>query len=182
MILVRVDRVKGDVIIPSYKDWFVATSFSFKVGRSVKAVDAEGKDIEVGSDGNDQELSIDKTVDSATVYLMHNAMKNRKDASNSRCNIDIHVVQNKGLDENKGGHLKPFQPILQIRIENAIISNWGIDASDDGRPTESISIWYNRAAMKYRATKDGKTFEVHGPLGWDEQTNADFKSDVLLKD
>lgn len=179
MILVRIDRVKGDVKIPGYRDWFVAESIGFGVGRSIEAGDSK-QDLETGK-GDEQELSIEKTVDSATVYLMHSAMKGRTGSAGSGFfSIDIHIVQNR-YDDASSSSTSTVKPFIKIRIENAMIKEWDIDASGDERPSESLRIWFNRAAMKYRSSADGKVFETHGPLGWDEHTNRDWKSDELLK-
>ena len=177
MILVRITDIKGDVKISGYIDWFVAESFDFSIGKKVESIDSNNRDIEVKKD-NDQELSISKTIDSATVYLMLSVMKGRKDSgTNSTCSVDIHLIQNKAMEVGIG-----MQPFLLIRIENAIIKDWGIDATGDDRPTENLKIWFNKAAMKYRATMDGKTYISHGPHGWDEHENKEFKPAALLKD
>ena len=172
MILVHITDVKWDVNIPGYTDWFVAESFDFSIGKKVESVDSSNRDIEVVKD-NDQELSISKSVDCATVYLMYSVMKGRKDSgTKSTCSVDIHLVQT----TEQGGGVKAF---LLIRIENAIIKDWGIDGSGDDRPTENLKIWFNKAAMKYLATTDGKIYVTHGPKGWDEQENKDFKPAAL---
>ncbi len=176
MILVRIDRIKGDVKIEGYKDWFLAESVDFGVGRKVQASASSSKDLEEEKP-EEQELSISKTVDSSTVYLMHAAMKGRTDAFLPFA-VDIHFIQNRPIeDTNK----KSVHAFLKIRIENAIITDWSIDGSDDDRPKETVKIWFNRAAMKYRAVAENHTYETHGPLGWDQQANKDWKSDVLLK-
>lgn len=186
MILVRIDRIKGDVKIPGYDSWFIATSMDFGVGRKVEASSTNattgGKvvDVQIGK-AESQELSIDKSVDSATVYLMQAAMKSRSDGGKSYLvSIDIHLIQNKSYDEAIDSK-SPVKPYLKIRIENAIVQSWKISADDDQRPSESISIWFNRAAIKYRASPDGKVYQTFGPLGWDQQKNEEWKSDQLTK-
>lgn len=174
MIVVQIQGVPGDVKIPGYdkEKWFVAESISFGVGRSISA-SGSSKDIEIGKK-EEQELSLEKTVDSATVYLMHLAMKGRSVSTESGFfSVDIHMIQ----ASTDGGSLAAF---LKIRIENAMIKEWEITADEDNRPTESLRIWFNKAAMKYRSTKDGVTFSTHGPLGWDEQGNKDWKPQKLL--
>ncbi len=181
MIVVRIDNVAGDVEIPGYnnKKWFVADSISFGVGKSVQASDSK-QDIEIGKQ-DEQELSIGKTVDAATVYLMHRAMKGRTGSTDSGFfTVDIHMLQNR-YDSSKSDGKSAMKPYLKIRIENAMIKQWDIDASGDDRPTESLRIWFSRAAMKYRTSADGKEFVTHGPLGWDEQANKDWKPDDLVK-
>ncbi len=180
MILVRMDRVTGDVKIPGYEKWFVAESIGFGVGKSVESGESK-QDVEIGK-SESQELTLDKSVDAATVYLMHGAMKGRTEAGNSGFySIDIHVVQSRYDEQENSTSKSSVKPFLKIRIENAIIVGWDLSASADERPTESLRIWFNRAAMKYRASSDGKTYDTYGPLGWDEQANKDWKSDVLLK-
>ena len=174
MIVVQIQGVPGDVKIPGYdkEKWFVAEEISFGVGKSVQTADS-GKDIEIGKK-EEQELSIEKSVDSATVYLMYLAMKGRSGATESGFfSVDIHMIQ----ASTDGG---PVTAFLKIRIENAMIKEWNISASEDDRPTESLRIWFNKAAMKYRSSYDGVTFSTHGPLGWDEQGNKDWKPQKLL--
>ncbi len=172
MILVQIQGVPGDVKIPGYdKDkWFVAESFGFGAGKSVEASESS-KDIEIGKK-DEQELSIEKTVDAATVYLMYLSMKGRSGSDSGFFSVDIHLIE--PID---GGKIAPF---LKIRIENAMIKQWDINASADDRPTESLRIWFNKSAMKYRSTEDGIHFCTHGPLGWDEQANKDWKPQKLL--
>ncbi len=173
MIVVQIQGVPGDVKIPGYdrEKWFVAESFGFGVGKSVQASDSS-KDIEIGKK-DEQELTIEKSVDSATVYLMYLAMKGRSGSETGFFSVDIHLIQ----ASTDGGALAAF---LKIRIENAMIKQWDISANDDNRPTESLRIWFNKSAMKYRSTQDGVTFSTHGPLGWDEQGNKDWKPQKLL--
>lgn len=174
MIVVQIQGVPGDVKIPGYdKDkWFVAESIGFGVGKSIQASDS-GKDIEIGKK-EEQELTIDKSVDAATVYLMYLAMKGRSGSTESGFfSVDIHLIQ----ASTDAGAVSAF---LKIRIENAMIKEWDVSASGDDRPTESLRIWFNKAAMKYRTTHDGVTFSTHGPLGWDEQGNKDWKPQKLL--
>ena len=174
MIVVQIQGVPGDVQIPGYdkEKWFVAESISFGVGKSIQTSDSS-KDIEIGKK-EEQELSIEKSVDAATVYLMHLAMKGRSGSTESGFfSVDIHMIQ----ASTDGGAVTAF---LKIRIENAMVKEWDIDASGDERPTESLRIWFNKAAMKYRTTHDGVTFNTHGPLGWDEQGNKDWKPQRLM--
>lgn len=173
MIVVQIQGVPGDVKIPGYdkEKWFVAESIGFGVGKSVETSESS-RDIEIGKK-EEQELTIEKTVDSATVYLMYLAMKGRSGSGTGFFAVDIHLIE----ASTNGG---PMAAFLKIRIENAMIKQWDISADEDRRPTESLRIWFNRSAMKYRSTEDGITFATHGPLGWDEQTNKDWKPQKLL--
>lgn len=181
MILVRIDRITGDVQIPGYKNWFTATSFDFGVGRKIETSEVDDQDIEIGKHET-QELSIDKTTDSATVYLMQLAMKSRSESASAQpVNIDIHIVEPYSKADGSTDEAKPMRAYLKIRIENALVQSWKLNASSGDRPEESLSIWFNKAAIKYYGSKDGKTFTTYGPVGWDQYGNKDFKSDELSK-
>ena len=180
MILVRLDRIPGNVKFPGYSEYFVANSLDFGVGRSIDSSDKNSGDISLGKSAT-QNLCFDKNVDEATVYLMHAAMKNRTktDGPTTFC-IDIHFIQSRRYEDTRKDNDIPA-PYLKVRIENAILQDWKISGSNDERPTESIEIWFNKAAMKYYATDDGKEFKTHGPLGWDQQANESWKSSILEK-
>lgn len=173
MILVRIDGIKGDIEIPGYVDWFSAESVGFGVGRQVDANDSKKRDLEIEK-LDVQEMAIDKTVDSATVYLMLAAMKGRSLGDKAVVAVDVHMVENR--DEGAKAYLK-------IRLENALIKDWNLNASEDARPSESISIWFNKACIAYWSMELDKhknpVYTRHGPHGWDQQENKEWKSDSL---
>ncbi len=181
LILVRIDRITGDVEIPGYEKWFVAKSIDFGVSQKAETAEGGDRDIEIGK-VEVTELEIEKSIDAATVYLMQLAMKSRsQSAGRQPLNIDIHLAQNRNDLDGQSDSKKPVRAFMKIRIENAIVQEWGLTASEDGRPDESLKIWFNKAAIKYYATKDGKTYKTYGPVGWDQYGNVDFKSDELSK-
>lgn len=173
MILIRIDGIKGDVEIPGYVDWFAADSVSFGVGRQIEVGGSKKRDVEV--DKLDvQEMAISKTVDSATVYLMLAAMKGRSLGDKAVVSVDVHMIESR--DEGAKAYLK-------IRLENALIKDWNLDAGDDERPNESISVWFNKACMAYWSMELDKhkapVYTRHGPHGWDQQENKEWKLDSL---
>ena len=187
LILVRINVIKvGDVEVPGYAGWFTATQMNFSSGEQAETKKKGESENSVGKkagprveprDPNMQELALDKTIDSATVYLMYYAMKNRAENKSEVLTVDIHLVNSKGdASDGAGGGLSPF---LRIRIENAIIKSWSINAGEDGRPSESLTIWFNRVAMKYTAF-DGKVVKDF-VKGWDQHENIDFNSPELNK-
>ena len=181
MILVRIDKVKGDVAIPGYEDWFKATSFEFGVGREISASESSEQDLEV-STKKDQSLSIEKFTDAATVYLMQLAMKSRsQNAGSVPVCIDIHVIETRGFREGNSD-VEKVRPYVLIRIENAFVTNWSLSGSDDDRPAESLDIWFSKAAIKYYGWNDSsKTFKAFGPVGWDQYDNVDFRPEILSR-
>lgn len=181
MILIRIDKVEGGVQFPNYQGYFIADSFDFGVTTDVKVPDIKNPfDMEL-SDAEEQELSISKQVDSATVYLMLQAMKGRTvEGVTEPCCIDIHIVHTRRYEEKDLGTTdRSPNAFLKIRIEDAILQEWSINGSNDDWPTESIKLKFNRAAMKFRAFGEGGKSVTHGPKGWDQFKNEPWNSDVL---
>ncbi len=193
MILVKVDGVVGEATLEGYDNrWFVATSFQFKVGEGTSGgEDDEPDDPEEeektwvrqkkpkspkppkknngpkkppNSDWDHMELGLDKEVDSASVYLMHLAMKSQASVDMRFVAVEIHVLEDRAIEKAEKGVVRPF---LKIRLENALISGWELNGEEDGKASESITVWYDKAAMKYYAVSPNAPTQEHGPLGWD---------------
>lgn len=130
------------------------------------------------------ELSIEKQVDSTTCYLMYLAMEERQtkkgvgQENKRKISADIHVLASVQAGSTPGRYIYPS---VLIHLEAVNILSWNIAASGDGRPTETLKIRYDRAAMIYCATADGKTFMQHGPKGWDQTQNKDYDSSGEFK-
>jgi type VI protein secretion system component Hcp len=185
MILMRITGVKGSCKIQGYereKDaWFPVDSagFGFQADRSSRKGRKKKRKSRYEDDLDDDEeeegpsdfseLSVDKPIDSATCDLMYFAMRDRTKTKVDRqtVNVDIHFV---GLAGTAGG----VHAFLRIRLEDAVVSAWSISGSDDNRPTESFSIKFDRCAMQYHATEDGKTFRPAGRRGWDQVENKEW--------
>lgn len=126
------------------------------------------------------ELTIEKQIDTATCYLMFLAMEERKtkrglvksQGGKARdISADIHVLASVQIGKTAE---KCIYPTIMIHLEAVNILEWGIRGSGDSRPSETIKIRYDRAAMVYCATSDGLKFMSYGPKGWDQTTNQDF--------
>jgi type VI protein secretion system component Hcp len=71
-------------------------------------------------------------------------------------------------------------------LKPAFIKTWNVNGSEDGRPTESITLWYRQIGICYKTYKsDGKGGYEYGTpkyAGWDQVKNiawtpsdSDFK-------
>jgi hypothetical protein len=141
MILVKVDGVVGDVMLEGYDNrWFVATGFQFRVAEGKSSFDDDDDELEddlasakrrkakkkkkrksAHDDWDHMELGIDKEADSASVYLMHLAMKSQAAVDLRFLAVEIHVLEDQPVADMKKGVVLPF---LKIRLENALISGW----------------------------------------------------------
>lgn len=166
MILVFIKGIaNGDCKIAGYDNWFVVDSVSFGIShidlKKQKDDLGTGIRIEAGKEEKGQEVTIDKTVDSVTCDLMQQAMKHRYARvgdKNQLLEADIHFVET--YDQ------KPKAYML-IHLEDVLVKSWGINASGDDRPGESIGLWCDKVAINYMTQAKGGLIQK-GPRGWDQ--------------
>ena len=65
-------------------------------------------------------------------------------------------------------------PYLMITLDRVLIKGWEISAQGDDRPTENLTLWYDRAAMRYFRTTDGKVWNSVEPKGWDQHADEEW--------
>ncbi len=172
MILVHIEGIRGDCKVARYKDYFFAENISFGVGRRVEVMKkGGGRDLETGK-GEPQELTIDKSIDTASIDLMYCSMKDRSDSGAPKLlTVKIDFVQTADMNTEKG-----MNSFFKIRLGEALIKSWSVSGDTDGRPQESVVVAFNQAAAVYKASSDGfKTFQTFGPKGWDQQKSVDWK-------
>ncbi len=159
MILIKIDGIAGDCNINGFKDYFTAESFSFAVEREFAESSKGGtQDINIGV-GELQECSISKSMDTASAALARRAI------SGSSCQTaDIKFVESIMNSKNEAMNAV----YLQFRLDNVFIKTWSMSGDADSRPTEEVSLWYNKLAFMYFPTADGKTFPRGYDCGWDQ--------------
>ncbi len=124
------------------------------------------------------QLSMEKAVDAVTCLLMELAMSERggKKGQNrdteTKLEVDIHVLSSVQIEQKVERFVFTN---LMIHLEAVNILGWEIRGSGDGRPTESVKLRYDRAAMIYVRTPDAKTVDpLIGPKGWDQTNSKSF--------
>lgn len=158
MILVYIENCPGDSRIKGFEKHFEAQSFSFNVERELAESSKAGTaDINIGV-GELQECSISKTMDIASPYLARKAI-----AGSSCGTAEIKFVQT--VEESNQRYNVVY---LHFKLETAFVKTWSISGDGDDRPSEDITLWYNKIAFGYHSTKDGKVFTNHGLCGWDQ--------------
>jgi type VI protein secretion system component Hcp len=70
--------------------------------------------------------------------------------------------------------LRTIFPYLMITLEDVLVTSWNITGSGDDRPTESLTLKYDKAAMRYYRTKKGDVWTGGTPAGWNQMTNFDW--------
>jgi type VI protein secretion system component Hcp len=166
MILVHIDKVNGDCTLTGYDKppagaetgWFVADSFTFGVERELKESGEKGgtEDINIGI-GELQECAITKSMDRASPNLAQFAIN-----GNSCGTAIIEFVEVAG-----GTVLGKPVCYLRYKLDRCFIKSWTTSGDADDRPTEDVAFYYNRIAMEYFTTTDGKTFKPGGEMSWD---------------
>lgn len=117
-------------------------------------------------------ISISKEVDSATSYLMRLCMEERKSKKGVDSGIlsDIHVLSSVDVPNQK----RFIYPGLMVHLEGVRVEEWNIESSGDERPSETVQLRYDRAAMSYQRTTDGKNFSPAYSSGWDQTKNTSW--------
>ncbi len=137
-----------------------------------------------GQGGKSQDFAearLEKQVDMVSGSLMHLAMQERKTKKGSGkdqaldLQVDVHFVSSISLEKLEDERCTYTS--LMIHLEAVNIQNWEIRGSGDSRPTESVALRFDRAAMVYVGTGDGKEFHVDTARGWDQTGNKKFDWD-----
>jgi type VI protein secretion system component Hcp len=192
MILMRVATVLGMCEINPYGDgacteggWYPVNSASFgfeSAGSESSEVTSQNgksgasasqKKTAASSEGSkDSEIKIEKNVDFSTANLMKVAMNCRSKRGKDKMTLtdaDIHFVGTTRRDD--GIHTWAF---LRIHLEAVVIKSWNLSASGDQRPTESITLGYEKIAMCYAGTADARIQDAKQNAGWDQAQNKDW--------
>jgi hypothetical protein len=122
-------------------------------------------------DTEDSVVNITKPIDTGSCDLMQLAMEDRKKKKGieSKLQADIHLLSFIDI----AGRRSTF-PNLMVHLEAVLVKNWKVNASGDDRPEEDLELRYDRAAMKYVATTDGKVFIDCPARGWDQTGDKPF--------
>ena len=165
MILIRISTIKGDSKISGYNDgtWFSVDSFSFGVERDTKESAKVGTDDLTIGVGMLNACEFNKSTDVGTSTLMQYSI-----SGGPLSFAQIYFVQTK-----QGGAVFPY---LMLRLEPCFIKTWKISGGEDGRPTEDVSLWYQRIALEYRSysRNDAGQYQYSAGYnsGWDQTINA----------
>lgn len=159
MIVMKLDPIKGDCKIEGYPNYITLDDVSWDINREPKeSGKGATQDLNFGI-AEAGAVNLTKTMDIASVDLMR--MATGGGASPSQCLIEFIQSGVGGADSGK------YVPYLQITLKRPVVKKWGINASGDDRPTESIEIMYNSIEMKYMSTDDKGKQQTFGPKGWD---------------
>ncbi len=124
-------------------------------------------------------VSIQKQIDTSSVSLMLLAMKERKHKKGvdpkkeKKISADIHVISSVSLEKQESGRF--HYTSLMVHLEAVNVQGWTLTGSGDTRPTEVVTLRYDKAAMVYISTANGSVFQVIGPKGWDQTKSDTFE-------
>ncbi len=159
MILLKLDGIDGDCSIADWIGYITLSSVSWEITREFAESGKMGtQDVNVGM-ADLPPISIGKSMDKASVYLMQNSI-----SGSSLGTAEIKFIAQSGTEGS--GNV-----FLEFKLDNAIVASWSIDGSEDDRPTENCTLWYHKIWMQYFTSKDGKNYETAGSRGWDRITN-----------
>ena len=166
MILMKIDKVDGDCMIPGFSKHFTCSSASFSITRELAdSAKAGTADITFGV-GQLEDLSIGKTMDRGSPDLAKFAMRGATLGT-----VEIKFVETTTED------VDPVNLVfLWIKLDKAFIKTWSMNGSEDGRPEEELTLWYNKIAFKWFFTDDGKTPKGSAEFLWDHVKNREWPS------
>lgn len=169
MILVKIEGIPGDCQIEGYKnEWFTVNSFSFGVERE-QTESAKGgtDDLSIGL-GLLKECTFEKSTDKSSNLLMKYSIN-----GGPLPGASIYFVQTKD-----GGGKQNVYPYLMFALQPCFVKTWSVSGSEDGRPTESVSLWYNKIVMTYfqysRNAKGEYEYGAGLSADWNQVTNSQW--------
>jgi type VI secretion system secreted protein Hcp len=158
MILLKLEGIEGDSQIPGYQGWIACTSVSWNVERTFsESAKAGTQDVNLGV-AEIPPISINKSFDRASVYLMQSAIAGGALGKEAK----LHFLVTGGEKHNL---------YLEFKLNNPIVASWSISGDEDERPTEEVSLWYWKIWMQYQTTTDGVAYSIAGSKGWDRIGN-----------
>jgi hypothetical protein len=197
------DVVVGSVNIGEYPEtegWFPANSFNFgfKGKKEETTSDTASKGRTGGNSGGAgagasgsasarvqtsqsdaskekevfSKMSLSKEVDLATCGLMALAMEERKSKKgvDSGIKADVHVLSSVNI-----GSKRFIYASLLMHLEGVRVEDWHIDGSGDERPSEGVQLGYDRAAMAYQKTPDGREVKPLQSKAWDQDKGGPWE-------
>jgi hypothetical protein len=125
------------------------------------------------------QLHLNKSIDTATSSIMGLVMDQRssKKGKDDDLSVDLHFLSSIsfGKSDSGGGGPKIFTNLM-IHLEGIHVRGWTLNCSGDSRPTENITMEFDKAAMVYVYT-NGKTFLAHPPRGFNQTENKSWTGD-----
>jgi len=169
MILISISGVTGDSLMQNYSNFFTATSFSFSVSREL-ADSAKGgtKDMHIGV-AEMQEITVEKSSDTATIPLAKWAIAGTQIAGA----VIIKFVETGTKADGTGVHIN----FMTVLLDRVFVKSWSVDGSEDERPTESVTFWFQYFALKYAQFK-GDKLDTDQYGSWDHVTNKPWTAGV----
>lgn len=156
MLLMSIPGINGDCIIPGYENWISITSVQFGVGRGVSSATVGQKDRDT-STPSISEVTLSKPTDITSTLLFAEATYGE-----ALEKVEIALLQT-------GGNANNMQEYWRITMAKVIISGWSLSSGGD-RPSESLSLNFNKIVMKYTQFKDGGDQTDADPKGYDLTT------------
>lgn len=148
-ILIKYGDLEGESKIEGFDKHFEVSSFQFGVGRGIG--DARGTSTREASIASVSEIVVTKSTDGVSVKLFTESLQGSLDKE-----VTIAFVRT-GSDAP--------QKFLEYKLEGASISGFSVSSGGD-RPSESISICFDKVTMNYTPVGDDLSGS-EGGFGWD---------------
>ena len=131
-IYLKYDGIDGDATHEDHKKWITVESLQWGVGRAIATAVGSTKNREA-SEPSVAELTIAKQMDTSSVYLFQEACTGQTGKE-----VKVHLVSTGS----------PGQTYLEYTLTDSLVSGYSVSSGGD-RPSESVSINFNKVEMKY---------------------------------
>jgi type VI protein secretion system component Hcp len=157
MIVMKLEKIKGDCQLEGYTDWITLDDVSWDIAREPKESFNKGAttDLNFGI-AEAAPVSVKKAMDVSSCDLMK--MATGGGIIPGKC--EIHFIHS-GADSQK------YSKFLEIELERPVVKKWSIDGSGDERPTENIELLYNKITMAYTSLDAKGVTKTNSKVGWD---------------
>lgn len=157
-IFMNYEGIKGESTDKNHQDWIDVDDISWGVRRNITSNTATSKDRE-SANAEITDLQLTRRMDKATPDLF----------IESCCGKGKEVV----IHLCKTGTGSGTDTYMEYTLKNALISNYTVEAETQGddRPTEQITISFQKVELKYTPYDDNGQAEASIAVGFDTTTN-----------
>jgi len=158
-IFMKIDGITGETADSGHVGWMDVVSIGWSVNRQITAASSTKGDRE-SNNAVISDLKVSRLMDSATPDLFSAA------CCGKGTTVIIHLT--------KTGAGQGADKYMEYTLENALVSNYTVDANkaDAERPAESITISFTAIKVAYTPYKDDGTPDGNKIGSYDTSTNV----------
>jgi type VI secretion system secreted protein Hcp len=148
--------IKGETLLPDYKDQIEILSFSHGVAQQITGDQSNQK--RTSGKPNHQDFTLTKYMDLATTSIV--------DCCNQAKPVPSVVFT---IGQNDNGAV---DKIMVVTMTNALISSYSVGGGGGGKPQETVTLNYTAIKWEYKVQKSDVSDSGTASATWNLATNA----------